>query len=279
MSKVAHVLVSCLLSLIAFNALAQASPPPPPRPPCCTVPPGGMVDWWTFDEPSGPTSSDIAGAVNNAGTDHGSVGHIPGKVWNATSYNGSSWVEVANQAEVNFLGDCSNDAAEPATIDFWIRTQQGSGTVAVLDKRDRNGNNFLRGYSVYLWNGHLGFQMAMGPGNFSCNSSGSACSNFTSTTTPSVANGGWNFVAVAFSRCRGASGMFYVNGNVSSFQPRVGDITSQSPLYIGRQEPTMGNSFFKGDLDELEYYKRVLSKAELDAIYAAGPYGKCRIRG
>ena len=184
-------------------------------------------------------------------------------------------MQVANDNEVNFLGACESNSAENGTIDFWINTGANQGTVTVLDKRE-TAPNFLRGYAVYLWNGHIGFQMATGAGNSSCNSSGSACSNMTSTTLPIVADGKWHFVAITFTRCRGHLAMFYVDGPNRDFVPRIGDLTNKSDLYIGARVPAMGPSFFRGALDELEFFKRFSTKPELDAIWQAGPAGKCR---
>ncbi len=274
-----------LFALVLFCAAvaAQAQPPKPPGSPCCwPPPPTGMVDWWTFDEPAGTTSADFGGAVNNIGTDNGSIPRVPGEVGRAASFHGSTWIEVANQNEVNFLGDCTLDAAEPIAIDFWIRTTQSNGTISVLDKRDRTGSTFLRGYEVYLSNGKIGFQMATGPGNQSCNSSGSACSNFTATALPSVATGQWTFVGITLSRCRGASGLFYVapvNGTPATqpFTPRVGDIVSNANLTIGRESSAVGNLFFKGDLDELEFFKALLTKTDFDNIFNKKCAGKCRM--
>jgi hypothetical protein len=236
-----------------------------------------MVDWWTFDEPSG-SYGDIAGSVNNVGAVNGPVARIAGEVGRAAQFNGTNtWVQVANDNEVNFLGNCANDAAEAGTIDFWINTGANQGTVTILDKRE-TAPNFLRGYSIYMWKGHIGFQMATGPGNSSCNSSGSACSNITSLApnVPIVADGKWHFVAITFTRCKGAAGMFYVDGQTEAFAPKVGDWTNKSDLYIGRRVPPMGPDFLRGALDELEYWKRALPKQELDAIWQAGPAGKCR---
>lgn len=267
----------CALLFVCAGAAAQG-PPQPPAGPCCWPPlPHGLADWWTLDEPAGLTSSDFGGAVNNVGTDHGAIPRVTGEVGRAASFNGATWIEVANHNEVNFIGDCVLDFAEPIAIDFWIRTTQANGTVPVLDKRDRNGANFLRGYAVYLSNGHVGFQMALGGGNQICNSSSSACSNFTATALPSVANGQWHFVGITLSRCRGAQGLLYVDGLTQAFQPRVGNIVSTSNLTIGRLSPSVGSSFFKGELDELEFFKALLTKTDFDGIFNKKCAGKCRM--
>jgi hypothetical protein len=271
-----RLFVLLALFACAVVALAQAPPPPPPGP-CCWPPvPAGLVDWWTFDEPAGTSSSDFGGTVNNLGMDHGTIARVPGAVGRAVSLTGSTWIEIGTGNEVNFLGNCVNDVAQPFTVDFWIRTTQTNGTATILDKRSRNGTTFLRGYSVYLHNGRVGLQMATGPGNFACNRPGSACSNMTATSLPSVADGNWHFVGIAFTRCLAASGLFYVDGQVASFTPRVGDIASASNLYIGRLAPPMGNSYLTGELDELELFKAALTKSDFDSIFGKKCAGKCR---
>jgi hypothetical protein len=253
------------LLLLATSVFAQPGKPSF----CCAEIPAGMSAWWTFDEPAGNTSSDFGGAVNNRGSDVGPVQRIPGMVGRATRYNGvSTWVSIPDQIEVDFPSLCDS-----GTIEFYVRTLQNVGTINILDKRDRTITG-LRGYSVYMSNGRLGFQMATGPGNLACNTAGSACSNFTSPFQ--IANGQWHLVAITFSRCNNPSGMFYVDGQTLPFTPRVGAIDSLAALLIGRQAPALGGTHFRGDIDELEIFKRVVTRPELEQIREARAAGKCR---
>lgn len=266
--------------LVTFTGVAVSmaqGPPPPPDPPCCWPPISAamkVINWWTFNEPAGTTSADFGGSVNNIGTDHGAITRPFGVASRSLKLQGSQWVQVANGNEVNFGGSCSNSNAESGTIAFWISTSSATGVVTVLDKRDATPNN-LRGYSVYLWNGRLGFQMATGAGNRSCNAAGSACSNFIATSLPTVADGKWHFVAISFSRCNSSTGLFYVDGQAVSFTPRVGDLSSSSDLFIGRLTQPLGNNLFNGGLDELMYFKYAYTKADLDALYNDKCHGRC----
>lgn len=276
------------LFLVVFASIASAQPfapaplapppPPPPGPDCWPPTPLGLANWWTFDEPAGVTSSDFGGSINNIGSDHAAVPRVIGEVGRAVSFDGTSkWVEVADSPELNFAGDCTFDAAESATIDLWVRTTNNAGVNTILDKRDTTGPNFLRGYSLYLWNGHLGFQIATGPGDLLCNSPGSACTNTIATTLPSVADGDWHFIAVTFSRCRGAVGMFYVDGLTAPFSSMlVGDMTSTSNLFIGRRSPPFPPGYFRGEIDELQFFKVPLSALDLDGIRSHKTAGMCR---
>ena len=263
-----RTLIWCVVFLAAVAAFGQPAPPSS----CCAPIPPNLSAWWTFDEPSGPTAADFGGSVNNFGTDNGAVGHGPGFVGRAVSFSGTNtWISVPNQAEVNFAGNCAS-----GTIDFWIRTGQ-TNTVAVIDKRQKltSAPTFL-GYEVYLYQGKIGFQMAVGPGSFPCGGTGATCTNFTSPYT--VANGQWHFVAITFQRCPSPVGFFYVDGNPPApFTPRLGDLNNTQALQIGREVPgNFSNTYFRGSLDELEIFQGALTAAQVNAIRTAGERGKCR---
>jgi Concanavalin A-like lectin/glucanases superfamily len=263
------------LFFFAFALVVTAQGPPhPPAGPCCWPPiptAETLVNWWSFDEPSSSTSADVGGAVNDVGTDHGAIVRTSRNV----QFQGAQWIEVADGNEVDFNGDCPTNDAEAGTIAFWVKTTMGSGVVTILDKREAPTANFLRGYSVYLWNGRIGFQMATGAGNLSCGSAGSACNNYIATTLPSVADGNWHSVALSFSRCTGGTGLFYVDGVTVPFTPRNGDLTTANNLFIGRQTPALGSGYFTGQLDDLMYVKYAYSKTQLDALFGSRCNMKC----
>jgi len=262
MSK--RVFIALFLCIFAAAAFAQPAPPS-----CCAPIPPNLANWWTFDEPAGPTSSDFGGTFNNIGNDNGPVQRIPGRVGRAVLFNGTNtFIAVPNQAEIDFAGNCAGGVpTEDGTIDFWIRSGQNTGTVTILDKRVSSP---LQGYSIYMWNGHIGIQFA---------SNGSHVNLTAPNSVPAVATGQWVFVAITFTRCGTPTGTFYVNGQTASFSPPAGSIQNTAPLHIGRNISLGGAVPLKGALDELEYFKRALTKQQLDAIYNAGPYGKCRRYG
>ncbi|HEY0555963.1 MAG TPA: LamG domain-containing protein [Thermoanaerobaculia bacterium] len=244
----------------------------------CIPPPVGLVDWWTFDEPSGAIANDAAGTANKA-VMFGNASPALGKVTRARCFDGSSgYATVANHSDIDFRGNCSADAAESFTIDFWIKTAV-SGVAVILDKRKAAAGS-LAGYSVFVYNGRLGFQMATGSGNANCNSAGSACTNYISPAgTPNVdlRDNRWHFAAIAVSRCRGGIGKMYVDGQlVYTFVPRAGRLSNPANLQIGRRDPAFGASYLKGCIDELEIFKRALPQTDILAIFNAGSGGKCR---
>jgi len=256
----------------------------------CIAAPSGLAGWWTFDEKSGNVAADLSGIANQASLSNGPT-PTNGKVAGAMCFDGQDdFATVPDHPEINFLGNCdalsssvnvsrNTVSAESFTIDTWLKTT-ATGQQVILDKREKQGLNFLKGYSLYLQNGRLGFQMATGPGHFLCNYPNAACSSYLSPTNVHLNDGKWHFIAVTISRCGGAVGRIYIDGKlVQTFAPRSGDISNQLPLLIGRGHPLPAATYFAGCLDELEIVKRVLSKAELDVIYEAGSSGKCKPAG
>ncbi len=237
----------------------------------CAPPPAGMKLWHPYDETSGTVANDIAG-FNNIGV-YGPAPTRPtqvaGVVGGALQFDGvDDYLEVANATDIDVLGNCVLDGGEHFTVDMWIKTSSQAGLQTILDKRTHPGNTLEpRGYSLFLSNGRVGFQMGNGGGAFT---------NFVAPTAP-VNDGNPHFIAVTFTRCRPAGGSIYVDGVlVHSFTPLIGNLSNSANLIIGNRQPAFGANPFNGIIDELEIFKRALSAAELNAIFAAGSGGKCK---
>lgn len=237
----------------------------------CTPPPAGMKLWHPYDETSGIVANDIAG-FNNIGV-YGPAPTRPtqvaGVVAGALQFDGvDDYLEVANATDIDVLGNCVLDGGEHFTVDLWVKTSSQASLQTILDKRTHPGNTLEpRGYSLFLSNGRVGFQMANGGGAFT---------NFVAPTTP-VNDGNPHFIAVTFTRCRPASGSIYVDGVlVHSFTPLIGNLSNSASLIVGNRQPAFGGNPFSGIIDELEIFKRALSAAELNSIYVAGSGGKCK---
>jgi hypothetical protein len=152
-------------------------------------------------------------------------------------------VEVPNNPSLNFgTGDFS--------LDTWIKAPPISNSIKVIDKRQNVGPSFL-GYRLYLFNSHVGLQLATGP-----------TVNYTST--PVVADGHWHHVTVTVSRTGTPKEIrWYIDGNLTDTfpNPLAGSITNTSTLRFGE---------FPGSLGDVELFGRVLSPAEVHDVYAVG---------
>ncbi len=239
---------------------------------CCVDRPPGLVNWWTFDE----LATDSFIAKDSAGADdHGvtkpanasAPSRAPGIVDNAICFSGDmQWMEVSDSAEVRIRGNCNPNAdGESITIDAWINPSQTAAPAMLIDKRQVATQN---GYFLSIESG----------GFLKITLNDSAQHSWTGTYAV-VANQ-WNFIAVTLDRCGANTLKLFVNGAVESFSvPVLGKLSAGGKFYLGRQFPpstTRPPMFYAGCIDELEFFKRALSPAEIAAIRHAGSAGKCK---
>jgi hypothetical protein len=237
-------------------------------PTACVPPPPSMAAWWPLDETSGVIAADIAGIPTNGVHVNGPT-PTPGMVAGGLGFDGANdYVQVADHPSLNFgQGNLS--------IDAWIRTSAAAGVQLLVDKRVEAAT--VQGYSLFLSNGMLGFQLAQGAGSPICSGAPSAsCTNYGSGVF--VANGQWRHVAVTVDRSSPVGGRFYVDGvHVATFDPtiRPGSLTNAAPLRLGSRSSSV-TGLYRGVLDEVELFPRVLTPVEVRSIYLAGSAGKCK---
>lgn len=239
----------------------------------CAERPASMVAWWPLDEASGGIAEDIVGGNDGAYTNGPTP--ISGEVAGAYQFDGiNDYVNVPNAVALNF-GDSTGHAAGDLSIDAWIRSTSTTGIRVILDKRTFTPT---RGYSLYLLDGKLGFQLADagGPGDTCGGSSADPCRNYDSGIV--VATGNWVHVAVTVDRDNPSGLRFYVNGapTGSVFDPttKQGSLTNTAPLSLARRSDA--TSYFPGSMDEVEIFDRALTPEEIATVHGAGPRGKCK---
>ncbi|MDQ3927798.1 MAG: S-layer homology domain-containing protein, partial [Chloroflexota bacterium] len=230
----------------------------------CVATPPGMTHWWPLDELSGNVAFESVFGAN--ALELNSPAHVPGKVAGALNFNGvNQWAAVVPPWNSPQLG------TGDFTIDTWISIPVSSlvGTQVFLD-----GRNFApRGYSMFLINGRLGLQMAdqlPPPGGWT---------NYVAPSAGALANPGWHFVAATVRRTTGGGTLWVDGAAVLTFNPRLGNLNNNAPLWIGRHHPNAVSnttSYFRGSLDEIEFFRRALTSAEIISIYEAGSRGKCK---
>ncbi len=221
----------------------------------CITPPRRMTAWFPLDEPDGTVAEEIV--WDNDGIYNGTT-PIAGMVAGARRFNGTSdFVRVPNGALINF-------GPFDFSIDAWIRTRVDTGLQVFIEKRAQP----TRGYSVFTYNGELGFQLGDGAG-------------YTNWVRPGfIADGEWHHVAVTVDRDNPNGLVLYVDGVGTAYNPTAysGSTTTNSPLWFGVRDPAFGQIFYEGDLDEIELFRRALRPQEVQALFNAGRQGKCKDR-
>lgn len=232
-------------------------------PGCCVPPPSGFTLWLPFDETSGTTSANLFPG-GNSGTQIGGPTVTSGYVDHSLCFNGQNqFVTVPNYPQIN-------PGTGNLSIDAWVIRDPSSGntTRVIIDHRQgRRGQ--LRGYHLAVSFGHLIFQLA----------DSSGYTNYADTGTV-PADGQWHFVAVTVDRASTTGGQFYIDGAATAnFNPmlRPGNLNNSAAFRVAKGSPGIsGNSPWLGCIDEVEFFPRVLTSAEIQSIYGAGSAGKCK---
>jgi hypothetical protein len=219
--------------------------------------------WYSFDEISGTVANDLAGA--NQGTLMNGAAHLT---------NGKSGAALVLDGTNDYVEAPASSLLDVGTGDFsfdgWLRPNTLGTTQVIFDKRVGSGST-LRGYSFFLYGSQIGVQLA----------DSSGYSNYLSSSVSHLADGAWHHVAVSVQRNSPTGIRFYVDGvaltTTGNPTTRIASLTTSSPLRIGtRTTDTALTGWFGGAIDEIAFYRRALTPAEVAAIVTADSQGACR---
>jgi hypothetical protein len=225
---------------VAYLARAQSG---------CVAAPPGISAWFTFDE-----------LMFRQPGEHRPK-RVPGMVGSALRFNGiDQYFEVPASTPGLDVGE------DDFTIELWIRTRQSVGTPSIVDKR---GHQPL-GYLIFTYQGRPALQLAdgsTGRGPF---------------WDASIADGRWHHVAGVVKRLPPQPLAIFVDGvrpDKNSGAATLSNLDVPQPLWLGRHHANgyrdREDVYFQGDIDELTFYRRALTAAEIRSIYHAGAHGKC----
>jgi uncharacterized repeat protein (TIGR01451 family)/fimbrial isopeptide formation D2 family protein len=225
-------------------------------PPCTQAPPG-MVSWWPGDGNANDIQDGNHGTLKNNPT------FVPGKVGQAFGFDGiDDYVEIAHSPTL--------DVGTGHTVDLWVKVDGYplAGKYSVLVNKWVNGleDKLLEIDST----GRVLYYLYSSVSSF----------GGVPLAGPVLTVGTWYHVAATYD---GSAAKIYINGGPPiASKPASGDIgdDNKGKLYFGHNpgRVTIGEPFvpFKGQLDEIEWYNRALTMAEVAAIFNAGSGGKCK---
>lgn len=233
--------------------------------PACVEPPPNMLGWWPFDEPAGLVADDLTANSNN-GNHQPAVGGptpVPGIVSSALSFDG------VNDRVVVPPTPTLDISCGAFSVDLWVnRPAPGPGV----------GLQTL--VSHYISNGGWIFGLDASTGELVLVTEGNSL-RCVATSTATVPVNTWTHVAVTVSGCCGPfqrQVTFYINGVAAgTFPSGCCNLTSLGgPASIAMGGAVWISDWFKGIMDEVEYFCRVLTPAEVAALHGAGSLGKCK---
>lgn len=245
----------------------------------CVQPPPDMVSWW----PGEGNANDLAGS-NHAGLVN-NVTFTGGRVGQAFSFNGTdSYIRVPHDESLNPTGSFS--------VDAWIKadpTQHSSdGLFVIIDK----SHGFIdgTGWVVQGTSGDWGSSTSLGRPSvkgeviFGFGKGGNTGNpaNFVGVgTTVSVLDNQWHHIAGVYTRTTGTAELqMYLDGELKHSRTWTGEnlpspANNLRDVFIGRHG-IYNIRQFHGLIDEVDYFSRALSAADIQAMYAAGGAGKCK---
>jgi hypothetical protein len=212
-----------------------------------------LESYWRLDEASG-SALDAHGA-NHLTETSGTIASTTGKVGNCRDLE-------AGDTEHFEISD--NAALSTGDIDFtltgWVNIESISGNAWIVSKW--NGTINQREYGVRVLDGSPDlFQ-------FFVSSNGTASASVSATTfgAPSLAT--WYFFVAWHDASANTINIQINNGTVNSTAHATGVFNSTAPFRLGAQ----GNDseFFDGLIDEVGFWKRILTSDERTAIYNGG---------
>ena len=219
----------------------------------CVNPPTGAVAWWSAEGNAGDVVSTNYGNLTN-------VAFTAGKVGQAFVFNGSnSVVTVPHSPALRFTNEL--------TIEFWVKRQRLDFLDFIVEKGGdwtRPDDNYTASLHYAPYNHCLTFTFAGGWRG-----------------AGSVADTNWHHCAIT-ARKGEIDPTFYIDGVQQPVTVRQGGSTinlapSARELHIGAQVDLVSGLKYYGQaiIDELTLYSRILTPAEVQAIYAASSGGKC----
>ncbi|MEK7089623.1 MAG: LamG domain-containing protein, partial [Patescibacteria group bacterium] len=199
-----------------------------------------LVGYWTFNEGSGATSTDVSGHGNNG-------------AWNGTL--GSQWVTGKVGAYAGQFNGTDNKVTSGnitvgtnMTISIWIYKNTSTVQNSFFSNRSGFGQVYFGLYQpmqVFLYNNN-----GSPPGIFSASNA--------------VQIGQWQYIVATSD---GLTIKFFVNGLLIYTTNQTRN-ASTGAVGIG-WDPAIGTEFWDGRIDDVRIYNRVLSAAEILALYNA----------
>jgi len=203
----------------------------------------GLVLHWKFNEGTGDTAYNSAGANMN----------------DATLYNGTSWASGVRGKAVSFDGDgsylmlngTSNMPSSAITTAFWVKTSDNQGTLfSYASSNDQNE------WLIYI--GSPPITIYHGGGSTS--------------TGITVQDGNWHHVVATWSDS-GDAVQLYKDGALAYSGTRAGaPIIGNGCVTLGQDQDLLCGGFaavdaFAGQLDDVRVYNRVLPPQEIELLY------------
>ncbi len=203
-----------------------------------------LAGYWKFDEADGETINDSA--KENNGFTWNSPQFVNGKIGNALKFDGiNDYAQIPHRDLYN---------QKDFSLSLWFNAEELKGRhYATLFNKDGWGGLVIATYNgpdketVRILGGESGEHKTLGE-------------------TPGLSDNTWYFLTFSYDSAS-KKAKTYLNGDLVDEQNITGTLSLANPAAITFGAPFEGQSHFKGRMDDLRFYGRVLSSRQVKAIY------------
>jgi hypothetical protein len=208
----------------------------------------GLVLSLHFNEGSGTVAYDSSGNNNNGNLVNGPT-WVDGKFGKALSFDGND----------DYMQIISGGGLNTFTISLWIKTNESRASPIFWQRPTifgkSNGGSGSGDFGIITNNGYIGFWSGLVSGDAS----------YLSSTTR-INDNNWHHIVVSND---GSHARLYVDGRFEASLP-TGFALNNEPFWIGGKGGSESPGFYhSGIIDEVRFYNRALSDAEIQALYQA----------
>jgi hypothetical protein len=227
-------------------------PAPPTMSYFDTVKADGPISYWRLGETSGDVAEDSVGSNDGVYLNGVTLG-VPGAIVGDT--NTAAGFQVANLTKVDVPYSEALNPPAGFSVELWARVTGGDTYRSPLTSR---ADFPQRGYIFYATPANI-WQFWTGNGD---------AGGWNTIGGPAVQLNTWTHLVGTFD---GTNKLFYVNGKlVASSTPTFAPNT-ENPLRFGAgRTEGEGDYFFEGDVDEVSFYNKVLTQAQVVQHFVAG---------
>jgi len=208
----------------------------------------GLISYWKGG-PTGTPAVILDRLFQNPAEAYGGITLIPGKIINGPTFNGTtSYLRVENNPPINLIKNFS--------IGMWIRPDRVTGIQGLFTKFNRAAD---KQFGLSLDGSKLRFDY----GNGNTNNPLLSASGLISAGTSA-----WQFVVATVDTSRNIK--IYLNGAPTPVAQTTipADATANnSPILMGRWNDLTQKNYYQGQLDEISFWGKTLTTAEITDLY------------